>query len=74
MSKEHQLEQRVIQLEELLMHQEHVVQQLNSVVFQMRGEIGRLEAKLEEQVSRIQWKLDSNSEVRDPLDEKPPHY
>ena len=68
------LEQRVRQLEELVTHHEHVAEQLNQVVVRMRGELTRLEAKVDEQVARLTWKVEQPPEIRDPVDEKPPHY
>lgn len=73
MSDEQRLRDRVIQIEELLSHQEHLIQQLNEVVLQLRRDQDRLRAQFQERIDRLEGQLDSQSSPYDP-NEKPPHY
>ena len=73
MSDEPSLEQRVIQIEELLSHHEHVIQQLNEVVLQLRADHDSLTAKLLQRIDRLEAQLVNLSTPYDP-NEKPPHY
>ncbi|MDA1053550.1 MAG: SlyX family protein [Planctomycetota bacterium] len=74
MSEMEPLQRRIVQLEELFSHQEHLVHQLNEAVVQLRKELTRVEAKCAEQESRIRSFAEHQMTERDPLDEKPPHY
>ncbi|MBC8356102.1 MAG: SlyX family protein [Planctomycetes bacterium] len=74
MSETEPLERRIVQLEELVSHQEHTVQQLNEAVVQLRKELDHVEAKCNEQEGRIRSLSENPMGQRDPLDEKPPHY
>ncbi len=68
------LRQRIMQLEELFSHQEHLVQHLNEAIVQLRADLRRVELKSADQEHRLQWLADSPSETRDSADDKPPHY
>lgn len=68
------LQRRIMQLEELFSHHEHLVHQLNDAVVQLRKELAVVEAKCKEQEGRIRALGESHETLRDPLDEKPPHY
>ncbi|MCA9122784.1 MAG: SlyX family protein [Planctomycetaceae bacterium] len=65
---------RVVQLEELFSHQEHLVHQLNEAVVDLRRELAVVDAKCREQEGRLRSLSESQEAFRDPLDEKPPHY
>ena len=73
MSDEQRLRKRVIQIEELLSHQEHVIQQLNDVVLQLRAEHDSVTLKLQQRIDRLETQIDTLSSPYDP-NEKPPHY
>jgi uncharacterized coiled-coil protein SlyX len=64
---------RVIQLEELVSHQEHLLQQLNNVVSELRSECDGLKDMFGERCDRLESLIDNKSEGDLP-DEKPPHY
>ena len=64
---------RVIQLEELVSHQEHLLQQLNNVVSELRSECDDLKDMLGERCDRLESLIENQSEGDLP-DEKPPHY
>lgn len=74
MSETEPLQRRIMQLEELFSHQEHLVHQLNEAVIDLRGELARVEAKCNEQEGRIRSLAEHRVTQRDPIDEKPPHY
>lgn len=74
MSDVEQLQNRLIHLEEIFSHQENIVQQLNDSVIQLRTELARLETRFNDQEGRIRSLAEHQETVRDPLDEKPPHY
>jgi uncharacterized coiled-coil protein SlyX len=64
---------RVIQLEELVSHQEHLLQQLNNVVSELRSECDGLKDMLGERCDRLESRIENQSSG-DLSDEKPPHY
>ena len=73
MSPADNLHERVTTLEMLVMHLQHDLEQLNSVVIEQQVELqtlqrlfGRLEARFDQ--------FDPQPEPRDPLEERPPHY
>jgi uncharacterized coiled-coil protein SlyX len=74
MSETEPLLRRIVQLEELFSHHEHLVHQLNDAVVQVRKELAIVEAKCREQEGRIRSISEHQETARDPLDEKPPHY
>jgi uncharacterized coiled-coil protein SlyX len=74
MSETEPLLRRIVQLEELFSHHEHLVHQLNDAVVQVRKELAIVEAKCREQEGRIRSISEHQETIRDPLDEKPPHY
>ena len=74
MSETEPLLRRIVQLEELFSHHEHLVHQLNDAVVQLRKELAILEAKCREQEGRIRSISEHQETARDPLEEKPPHY
>lgn len=73
LSSERDLSERVTTLEMLVMHLQHDLEQLNSVVLRQQTELqslqrmfGRLEARFD--------RFEPHEDRRDPLEERPPHY
>ena len=68
------LEKRVIQLEELYSHQQHLVQQLEEELVKLRSVIEKLEYRHVVQEDRLKWLIDNRLTLDDIPNEKPPHY
>ncbi|MCH2119831.1 MAG: SlyX family protein [Planctomycetota bacterium] len=68
------LEKRVIQLEELYSHQQHLVQQLDEELVKLRSVIEKLEYRHVVQEDRLKWLIDNRLTLDDIPNEKPPHY
>ena len=69
-----ELESRVRVLEEISSHQEYLLRELNTTVFQLRGELDRLEALYRRQQERLE-RLGGSSQGEDaPAHDPPPHY
>ena len=68
------LEKRVIQLEELYSHQQHLVQQLDEELVKLRSVIEKLEYRHVVQDDRLKWLIDNRLTLDDIPNEKPPHY
>jgi len=68
------LKDRVTRLEESFSHQEHLIEQLNKVVIQLREDIEKLESKHEVQKRHLTQLLENVPVSENPADEKPPHY
>lgn len=66
-------EERIIEIETKLAHQEHTVQQLNDVVTEQGSRISQLEDLCRALVDRLQ-SLSSNLPAAAEQDERPPHY
>ena len=64
---------RVVNVELLLTHLQHDFEQLSQVVFRQQAEIDALKTEVAKLSTRIVTLAD-DPEVRDPQDEKPPHY
>lgn len=62
---------RVTQLEELLMHQQQMLNQLNDVIIGLRNQVEAIEARCAELTERLENVGDS---LIDDRPEKPPHY
>jgi len=67
------LNDRVIQLEELVSHQDHLLQQLNRVIVQLQAEHNELRSAMQRHVDRLESRIESQTDRMDP-NEKPPHY
>ena len=67
------LEKRVIQLEELYSHQQHLVQQLDEELVKLRSVIEKLEYRHVVQEDRLKWLIDNRLTLDDIPNEKPPH-
>lgn len=65
-------EQRLIDLETKIAHQEYLIEELNQTVYEQQKTIDRLEATLSTLVKRYQDILTGGDEIRP--NEKPPHY
>lgn len=65
-------EDRLIDLEMKITHQEHMIEQLNKALYQQQVQLDQLDVLLKGLVKRLQ----SGSEGGDigPAGEKPPHY
>ncbi len=68
-----QLSDRIQSLEMLVMHLQHDIEQLNSVILSQHGEIRALRALIERFESQLASAL-TDPEVRDIEQERPPHY
>ena len=68
------LEKRVIQLEELYSHQQHLVQHLDEELVKLRSVIEKLEYRHVVQEDRLKWLIDNRLTLDDIPNEKPPHY
>jgi SlyX protein len=67
-------EQRLINLETQLAHQQHICDQLNEVIIEQSKRMVRIERiilQLENHLGDLQC---TTGESRDVVDEKPPHY
>ena len=67
-------QERVERLEELFSHHQHMVQQLNEVIVQLRAEVENLKARAARYEARLQQVADKQASLDDQPDEKPPHY
>lgn len=66
-------EQRLIDLETKIAHQELLIEELNQVVYEQQKVVDKLEKTLSSLVKRFQDALIEGNEIRGP-NEKPPHY
>ena len=66
-------EQRFVDIETKLAHQEHLVLELNEVITKQQEKIMRLEALCESIVERVRA-LGEAAPAGDSIDEVPPHY
>ena len=64
---------RIAKLEEVLTHQQLLVEQLNEIVIELRTNVERLQSRIERQQLQIKH-LESRSRDDEIPDEKPPHY
>ena len=65
---------RVVQLEMLLTHFEHLLDELNGVIVGQEKRIAALEGRLEGLRTELAGVRGALTEERKPEDEKPPHY
>lgn len=68
------LEERMVELEALYMHQQKLVQELNQVVFEQTKKVDQLQRDLKMLVGEIRQLRDGGREVRRLEEEIPPHY
>ena len=67
------LEQRIIELEIKVSHQEVLIEELNQVIYEQQKTTDKLEASLTRLTKKLQELLAANEETQLPH-EKPPHY
>ncbi len=68
------LEARLVKLEELLMHQQNWLGQLDAVVIDLQNAMARGHKQTALQIDRLRGMIDQRLSGAPPLDEKPPHY
>ena len=66
-------ENRLIEIEIKLSHQEHLLEELNRTVYRQQTQIAQLEATCEALARQLKEAPDSSTE-RNSGNEKPPHY
>ena len=66
-------EQRLIDLEIKISHQEHAIEALQQLAFDQHRVIEKLEAKLEALAKRFDGSAEGGQDIG-PANEKPPHY
>jgi SlyX protein len=66
-------ESRLMHVESLLTHMQHDLEQLSQVVWRQQAEIDALTKELNRLDTRVVTLADG-PEMREPLEEKPPHY
>lgn len=66
-------EKRFCDIEEKLAYQEHVIQELNDVVYQQQKQIDRLELNFQQLVDKVKDELEAGPSESG-VDERPPHY
>jgi SlyX protein len=66
-------ENRVIEIETKLAHQEHLLSELNEALTDQQAQISGLERLCQSLIERVKSLLDS-SPADQPTDERPPHY
>ncbi len=66
-------EERFINIETKLAHQEFLVEELNQVIYSQQKQITDLENKILTLIQRVEGALTADDEIR-PAGEKPPHY
>ncbi len=64
---------RLNEVESILMHVQHEVEQLNSAILQRNTELDSLSRSMKQLDSRL-GVLEEDGEGHDPGQEKPPHY
>lgn len=64
---------RVTQLEEIVSHQERLLNELNEIVVRLRAEHDELRRNTKLHVDRLEARLENSSHDHDSID-KPPHY
>lgn len=74
MKNEQSLEERVLRLEFLLTHQQKLTEDLNAVLVDQSKRIIKLERSLVQLETQMKDSQMVSREIRDPLEEKPPHY
>lgn len=67
-------EERIVELETQLAHQQHLCDQLNQVLVDQSKRLMRLERVVVQLENQVKDLMPQQREIRDLLDEKPPHY
>lgn len=66
-------EERFIEIETKITHQELLIEQLNKVIYEQQSKIDQLEAILTALVKRTREVIEPGLEIG-PANDKPPHY
>lgn len=72
-SRLEELSSRLTQIESVLMHLQHDVEQLNTAILHQNGVLDGLNKSMKVLDTRL-GALEEEDEGRDPHQEKPPHY
>jgi len=65
---------RLVQLEELFLHLQRTVQDLDGVVLAQQKSLDAMERRIAQLTAHVETVSRAVAEPRDALDEKPPHY
>lgn len=68
-----QLNDRIMRLEELVSHQQHLLEQLNEVTTSLQTQLYRQQQEHKAELDRLRSQITSDSQGNLPH-EKPPHY
>ncbi len=68
------LEARLVKLEELLMHQQNWLGQLDAVIIQLQNQLAKGDQQIARQIERLQGMIEQRLGGEPLPDEKPPHY
>lgn len=66
-------DERLVDIESKIAHQEHLLAELNDALSNQQGQIMQMQAMLEAAIARLK-SVGEGPAQGDPLDEKPPHY
>lgn len=69
----HMSEQRFVEIETKISHQEFLIEKLNQVIYQQQITIIQLDARLTALIKKFQDTITAENEIG-PAGEKPPHY
>ena len=69
-----QTQQRVVALEEWMMHVDQLLKELNAVACSIQDRLDQQDRKIEQLSETAQRLVDRNAPERTLEDEKPPHY
>lgn len=67
------IEQRLIDIETKIAHQDFLIEELNQVIYEQQKTIDKLELTLTSLATRFKDAMGGENDIRGP-DEKPPHY
>jgi uncharacterized coiled-coil protein SlyX len=67
------LSDRLLRLEELFSHQQHLLQQLNEELIKLRNDYDIHKSRFQDRMQDLETRLDESGPQPDPT-EKPPHY
>ena len=67
-------ETRLIRLEETLAHQEHLLENLDVAMTDLRDDLDRVRKQSKLTEAQIEWLLANSGQGQDLPHEKPPHY
>lgn len=67
-------EERIINIETKVAHQEAITEELNTVLYQQQLALEQIQKTLEAFIKRYKELEKSTQDIIGPADEKPPHY